>query len=96
MGQEMSPVELQVLLWIFSRPEPLPEIVCPTQGLSKILNGFLEDDLIEYPPEWPHEGNPECTPRGVAFLEHVLNLPLPEQKWVVRWVLPGVDTRVDT
>ena len=74
----MSPVELQVLLWVFSRPEPLPEAVCPVSDLSKILNRFLEFGLIDCPPEWPHEGNPECTPQGVAFLEHVLNLPLPD------------------
>ena len=78
----MSPVELQVLLWYYSRLEPVPSNLC--HDTSVILTDFVNDGLVV----WPEGKFPECTPRGVAFLEHVLNLPLPEQKWV----MPGVDT----
>ena len=84
----MSPVELQVLLWIFTRSDNPPVEFVSKSTFDNLGAEFLNEGLITT----SESHNWQCTPRGVAFLEHVLNLPLPEQKWV----MPGADTQVDT
>ena len=82
----MSPYELKILLHYYVSPEDCPELgVAPiwdetvlkfmdTQLLEKRVTPRLDESLYY------------ISPRGEAYIEAILRLPLPVQRWMVEYV----------
>lgn len=84
-GGEMTPYEIDILLWYYARCEDHPDIQRNPPIWSPTMSSFLQHELIQ-----PSDKNGirkdmcyELTPRGVAYVEALQTVPLPRHQWVV-------------
>lgn len=81
----MTPLELQILLWIYARPTKPPAELCNSKAANETTDAFLRSGLIEVldgdhgQDDWGWK----TTPMANAYIEHIMQLPLPEQRWVM-------------
>jgi len=78
----MSPLQIEILLHYHCFPSE-HEIVHRNPPIwPETRMWFLAEGLLaERSPPSPYGATYECTERGRAWIEHVCNLPLPEQQW---------------
>lgn len=86
------PIELLTLLGVHIQGDPLA-FVPNSEEAERARHRLVEDDLIKAnaPPQLSMPGNApavsyqpyKTTPRGVVWLEHILETPLPVQSWHV-------------
>jgi hypothetical protein len=82
-GNTMPAGQLHLLLWHYFAPEPYP---CPR---SRSHEGFIEalitEGLMDYDPERERFGDDRfvLTEKGNAYIQGLLKMPLPVQRWVM-------------
>jgi hypothetical protein len=74
----MTPLHLEILLWYHCRANEYDFNGNPTR--IEYAEHLLADGVLA-----AGDSNPKysITPRGRAFIEHILQLPFPKQQWVM-------------
>lgn len=81
----MNPIEIHILLWIYSRPTVPPDDLAQPKTCKEVTERFEAEGLISRVGGvlasdcWGWE----TTEKGRVFVENILALPLPVQKWVM-------------
>jgi hypothetical protein len=77
----MTPLHWQILLHHYASSAPYAEENprhANSQAVTEYKAQLAEWDLIEW-----RDGVPQATARGIAFVRHIRNLPLPECRWFI-------------
>lgn len=80
----MSPFEIKILLHIYTTPAefPLSERSVPLH--RETTSRFMDDGLITASGVCCQDEHPfKLTERGRVYLDAMMSLPLPEQRWVM-------------
>lgn len=95
----MTPYEIDVLLWYFTRASEHPDVLrCPPVW-SETRDRFLTDGLLRKAEghERNHGASWTLTDRGVVYCEALQRVPLPEPAepaWIIKWPAdPGTERR---
>ncbi len=83
----MTPYEIDLILWYYSRAEDHPDVKRDPPIFQPTMRAFLHDELLRYLAETErHQKHPmsyEITERGQAYVEALMRVPLPVQRWVM-------------
>lgn len=72
-----SPLNLEILLHFHCMAGPLPNISAP--AVQEGIKYLIQHELIDTSQVSIH-----CvTAKGKAYIEHILQVPFPEQHWIV-------------
>ncbi len=78
-----SPSNLELLLHCYYSPEPHPRINFPAiqEGISFLhRHGMIR--VASYDPDQRCEIW-DATEKGIAYIDHLMTVPFPEQLWIV-------------
>lgn len=82
----MTPYEIDVLLWYYGHAEDHPDAARNPSLWRPTLKKFFDEDLISASrDERTCKRCYDLAPRGRAFIESLLRVPLPEVAWLTRW-----------
>lgn len=88
-GGEVSPYEIDILLWYHTRAEDHPDTERQPQIWRPTMQRFLEQGLLEFISEHERDATYPMmyrpTDRCRAYCEALCSVPLPEHSWVVNW-----------
>ena len=80
----MTPFELEVLMHYYVTPAPHRVELENPPVWAAMRDWFIAEDLLKARTERTRgDGTYLVTERGAAYVEHVLQTPLPLQKWYV-------------
>ena len=83
MANLYSPLTLMILLHYHTTPKPYAEhepAHADSPAVREAVNKLIQEDMIE-PRNEP--GLYRTSGRAAFFIEHLMNIPFPEQCWVI-------------
>jgi hypothetical protein len=79
----MTPYEIDVLLWYYTRPGDHPDVQRDPPVWRPTIQNFIVDGLLS---QMVSETSVYVlTDRGAAYCQALQQVPLPEQQWVMCW-----------
>ena len=78
-----SILEVEILLWYAYAPEDFPNLDAPT--IKEVIYKYLQLGLllVNEVGNTKYKANPEAIN---AYVEAVINVPLPKQAWIVSYI----------
>lgn len=74
--------QLHLLLWHYFTPDPYPK---PSGCFQEFVDRLISEGLMDYDPTRPLLSDDcfELTERGRVYIEAILNVRLPVQRWMM-------------
>lgn len=80
--QGLTPLHLEIILWYNSRADDMENL--HASAVHEYLHWLISQDIITGEDSIPTRSY-KLTERGRVFLDAILSLPFPVQKWEMQW-----------
>ncbi len=78
----MSPLKIRIMLHYYAIPRPYDGTARAGQFISELVaDGLLASAIVSSPQ--PGDRDYNLTPRGEAYVEALIEMPLPIETWVI-------------